>query len=116
MTFREKLTLEHPELVYENYGGGCYGCPRDQGYEANKPCEHGNFIAYDCYACWDRQMPPPHPEEQEVPTAPHEIPQAVRKLVEARIQRITEQVKELAEQIKALEADRDVLCDWLNER
>lgn len=47
------------------------------------------------------------PLDEEIPAAPREIPQTVRKLVDARIQQLTEQVK-------ALEAERDVLCDFLN--
>lgn len=109
MTFREKLEQEYPQWINDKLEGGCVGCPSTFGYEDEHPCLQDRIR--DCRACWDRQMPPP-PEEKDAPTAPHEIPQAVRNLVEARIHQLTEQVKA----VKALEAERDALCDWLNER
>lgn len=32
MTCREKLKMEHPELVDERFCGGCYWCPTHYGY------------------------------------------------------------------------------------
>ena len=32
MTYREKLTMEHPEFVGANLIGGCKGCPTTYGY------------------------------------------------------------------------------------
>lgn len=112
MTFREKLALERPERISECYIGGCYGCPSDYGYEANKPCGLCHVSEDACSTCWDREMPVA-PEEEEVPTALHETPQAVRKLVEARIESLTEEIKVLSEQIRAREDERDTLCDYL---
>ncbi len=43
------------------------------------------------------------------------IPTEVRALVEARIRQLTDMVEMMNEQIKAMEAERDVLCDFLKE-
>ena len=119
MTFRERLAKEHPECISEDFVGGCENCPYDYGYERRNYARCLGIKACGdaaCRACWDREIPMT-PEEQaalpplddEAPTAPHEVPQAVRELVEARIHQLTGQ-------IKALEDERDMLCDWLNER
>lgn len=56
MTFREKLTKEHPERVGMMYDGCCCGCPHHYGYEKkeDRPCAKG---AYDCTICWGRAIP-----------------------------------------------------------
>lgn len=58
------------------------------------------------------------PPEDDAPAeaAPREIPQEVRELMEARIRRLTDLVKVLDEQIKEMEAERDVLFDFLNKK
>lgn len=61
MTYRELLQKEHPERVDKKWAGGCAGCPRDYGYEAdNAKCPD-----YDggCDACWDRDIPGSEPLE-----------------------------------------------------
>lgn len=53
MTYRERLAIEHPELVYDIYEGGCCGCPSDYDYEPDRgPCSKDS----DCTKCWDRDM------------------------------------------------------------
>lgn len=62
-TFRELLVLEHPDAVGEEFVGGCYGCPRNYGYEPeNKACPH-EYVRQQgakevlCADCWDRIVP-----------------------------------------------------------
>jgi len=61
MTFRERLTKEHPDEIDEKYDGGCCGCPCDYGYENwvenYKYCES----SANCTDCWNREM-----EEKEM--------------------------------------------------
>lgn len=61
MTCREKLKLEHPDMVDENYGGGCHGCPDTHGY-APEPewCAVNEKI---CRRCWDREVGGAEPVE-----------------------------------------------------
>lgn len=54
MTFRERLKNEHPEDVNWSFLGGCCGCPKDYGYELDRPDE---CPALDCADCWDRVIP-----------------------------------------------------------
>ena len=63
MTFREKLMMEHPDLVDHdgskedwNFGGGCAGCPDDFGYET-KRCYSDHCLETDCAECWNRVIP-----------------------------------------------------------
>lgn len=56
MTCREKLRLEHPEFVGDNYVGGCGGCPHDYGY-LPKPVECSLTSLSFCTHCWDREIP-----------------------------------------------------------
>lgn len=53
MTFREKLTTEHPECVGEGFCGGCADCPKHYGYEEE------NLLCFEMYCkeCWNREMP-----------------------------------------------------------
>lgn len=55
MTFREKLAIEHPDAVSEDYIGGCGLCPISYGYEDEKPyaCRDGSL---SCANCWNREM------------------------------------------------------------
>lgn len=61
MTFREKLTLEHPDCLNEDYGGGVRGCPSAYGYEerAEGPCFELGYQINEagCTRCWDREIP-----------------------------------------------------------
>lgn len=52
MTFKEKLQMEHPELIDEE--GYCEDCPEDYGYEVNSVCIER---ADGCRVCWDRVIP-----------------------------------------------------------
>ena len=54
MTYRERLTMEHPEFVGENLIGGCKGCPTTYGY-----VPEGSISCHDyssCTECWDREI------------------------------------------------------------
>lgn len=53
MTCREKLKIEHPECIDEEYSGGCEGCPHNYGY-LPKPDRCGETT---CTKCWDREVP-----------------------------------------------------------
>lgn len=61
MTYKEKVALEHPEHIGDNYAGGVYMCPDIFGYEAHSDCTACNN---DCAACWNREMP----EETDSPS------------------------------------------------
>lgn len=53
MTCREKLAMEHPELISHAFSGGCKGCPDDYGYmDRISDC-----CISKCYECWDREIP-----------------------------------------------------------
>ena len=56
MTCREKLKLEHPELVDMDYIGGCHGCPNDYGY-LPRPEGCSEDPGMNCTECWDREIP-----------------------------------------------------------
>lgn len=58
MTCREKLALEYPENVNEQFSGGCFGCPSDYGY-LPKPdgCYRVGVRTRSCKSCWDRVIP-----------------------------------------------------------
>lgn len=52
MTFKEKLSIEHPEWVDDWYVGGCKCCPKDYGYETLSLfcCQ------ISCQECWNREI------------------------------------------------------------
>lgn len=58
MTFKEKLKIEHPEDISEEYDTGCFGCPYDHDYESvaessvNCTANGGKGCEY----CWNREM------------------------------------------------------------
>ena len=57
MKFRDKLQMEHPEYVSQDYAGGCMGCPADYGYERKSNCCFVSFGNEDvCTSCWGREM------------------------------------------------------------
>ena len=59
MTCREKLAIEHPDMVGDDYFGGCCGCPFDL-YYIDKPeyCYDSNIKRDErCTKCWDREIP-----------------------------------------------------------
>ena len=58
MTCREKLKIEHPKYIDEEYSGGCKGCPHNYGYlPAPDRCSKTN-----CTKCWDRVIPETEPD------------------------------------------------------
>lgn len=59
MTYREKLTIEHPECIYpDGRLGGCRGCPSDYGYmiPANGVCFKNPNKIPKCTECWDQEF------------------------------------------------------------
>ena len=54
MTCREKLAIEHPEKICDDYGGGCAGCPYEYGYA--KTPEWCKMTEEICRKCWDREV------------------------------------------------------------
>lgn len=59
MTCKEKLKIEHPDLVNPMYtDGGCCGCPHHYGYaRVPKYCDwDSSFSEKLCYNCWDREV------------------------------------------------------------
>lgn len=55
MTCREKLKLEHPERIGDQWQGGCNGCPSMRGYLDDPPEEWCKKAR--CTDCWDREIP-----------------------------------------------------------
>lgn len=55
MTFKERLQKEHPSNVDSTYEGGCWGCPKNYGYESHTPdfCD-GSYK--HCTKCWNREI------------------------------------------------------------
>lgn len=56
MTFKEKLTQEHPECINDMYSGGAKSCPHTYGYAPNLVPGDG-CPAETCTECWNREMP-----------------------------------------------------------
>jgi hypothetical protein len=58
MTCREKLAIEHPDFVGNEYVGGCMNCPDTYGYleppYSDCPKPAGETA---CRWCWDREIP-----------------------------------------------------------
>lgn len=57
MTCKEKLKLEHPEMIDEKKPGGCFGCPDTYGY-LDKPvyCSKRFVLGPSvCEECWSRE-------------------------------------------------------------
>lgn len=71
MTCREKLAMENPECLGDEYPGGCKGCPSSHGY-LGRPEECGSGTI-DCGACWDREIPEKTDEPIEKITY-HKVP------------------------------------------
>ena len=60
MTCREKLAIDHPERVGNEWAGGCFGCPSDYRYLPDLDyCIAGGYEPRDeiCTKCWDREIP-----------------------------------------------------------
>ena len=54
MTCREKLKMEHPEGLDNEFRGGCNGCPHTYGYA--KDPEWCAMNRETCTKCWDREV------------------------------------------------------------
>lgn len=63
MTCREKLAMEHPEMIKPDVWGGCDGCPNSSNYEyltdADTMCVklHRGPNPVTCTECWDQEIP-----------------------------------------------------------
>jgi hypothetical protein len=59
MTCRERLAIEHPELVDSKYTGGCNACPDGFGYLDDPDwCDDSCTPREErCTRCWDREIP-----------------------------------------------------------
>lgn len=59
MTCIEKLAIEHPEDINEDYFGGCAKCPSDYNYLGDPEyCKNYDISREDrCYTCWNRNIP-----------------------------------------------------------
>lgn len=63
MTCREKLKMEHPTMLDDNFYGGCENCSTDYGY-----LDDPSWCACNdrtCRDCWDREIPGTEPTPQE---------------------------------------------------
>ena len=63
MTYREKITIEHPEMLNGSHPGGVVGCPFSYGYEKRehsycftKQARREPILRKRCEACWDRKI------------------------------------------------------------
>lgn len=56
MTYKERLTIEHPDNVDSRFEGGCSGCPINYGYVAPGKNLCREFDG-DCEKCWNSEMP-----------------------------------------------------------
>lgn len=55
MTCREKLKIDHPELVNDECMGGCFGCPNDYWHVDELISDE--FCAKNrCEECWDQEV------------------------------------------------------------
>ena len=59
MTAREKLAIDHPQLINETFWGGCIGCPDRHGYLPRPAfCKDKLYPSEaNCANCWDREIP-----------------------------------------------------------
>ena len=58
MTYRERLTIEHPERIDSEMLGGCDGCPADYGYSDDHHADNCPFdrpSPENCTKCWNRE-------------------------------------------------------------
>lgn len=82
MTCREKLKIEHPEYIDEEYAGGCKGCPHNYGYlPAPDRCGKTN-----CTECWDRVIPGTE-QDIDIQKLYNEQWERVAKIVEETVQK-----------------------------
>ena len=62
MTCREKLAIDHPEQVGEEFMGGANNCPHTYGYREQP--DYCHKLTGCCELCWDREMPAEIPIEK----------------------------------------------------
>ena len=81
MTFKERLTIEHPDKLNEDCYAGCEGCPDAYGYEGFSTCPQiGDYGAEKCKICWDREIP-----ETENKTEEEKSMRNVRDILEVNV-------------------------------
>lgn len=60
MTYRQKLSVEKPEMTGPDFIGGCLLCPVDYGYELPPKSCPPEFLdmpaTVRCWNCWNREM------------------------------------------------------------
>ena len=63
MTFKEKLTQEHPDKIDVSKWAGCEGCPNTYDYEEKQPdfCSPSRNV---CEVCWNREIPGTEKEQR----------------------------------------------------
>lgn len=83
MTCREKLKLEHPELVDAQYDGGCKGCPYEYGY-IDTGCSTAS-LHMSCTECWDREIPGTEITKKETAIMPTHDIHANTKMTKAQL-------------------------------
>ena len=112
MTCREKLRMEKPGFVDEEFKGGCFGCPSCYGY-LDDPiyCDDCN----DCTKCWDREII----EEDEGYTKSfrenlYKMNEHLKKIEDRAIKKLDEECSGFDQESNHLNAD-DIICDALRE-
>lgn len=68
MTFREKLSIEHPEYIGNIWDGGCKDCPYSYGYDGieNNICDNKTVNNDICTKCWNREYPGESTEQEKM--------------------------------------------------
>ena len=99
MTCREKLAIEHPEDICEDYNGSCAKCPHDYGY-LDKPISCGFptpiLKQIRCDDCWDREIPENNEKEKTSMTNTKKTKAMLQEEVEQLYQELMTKEKELA--------------------
>lgn len=57
MTCLERLKLNHPDKVGEQYDGGAQGCPSDYNYLPDPDTDSDAECIMSCDDCWNREIP-----------------------------------------------------------
>lgn len=69
MTFKEKLTMEHPDKMNDYRESGYWdGCPYEYGYDKEKEALK-NCLCYGgrgCEYCWNREIPNSEPTVESI--------------------------------------------------
>ena len=102
MTCREKLMLERPDLIDEEYLGGCFGCPSMRNYLPDpEVCGTRVMSDDDCRRCWDREIPGTENIEKE-----NEVMTTTKKTKAElldELEQANQNVRDLKNEIKNLE-------------